>query len=136
MERTSRRAVARRLGIAASLVAAGIYLAIGLGVAAIGSTTDGAEPDLLMFGALMATLSVASAGLIALVDRRWVLIAVASFELLVIVGYVAAAGVRDPAFELWGVAIKVLQIAALGAVGYLAATWRPAGPAPGWRHTA
>ena len=136
METGTRRAWARRLGIAVSLAAALIYLAIGLGIVSIGSTTDGAAPDLLMFGVLMATLSLGTAGLIALVDRRVVLIALAAFEVLVIVGYVAVSGVRDPAFELWGVAIKVLQVAALGAVVYLAATWRPAGRAPGWRHSA
>ena len=36
-----------------------------------------------------------------------------------LIGYVAAAGVREPPFDLWGVVIKVLQATVLVATVYL-----------------
>lgn len=44
---------------------------------------------------------------------------VALFDLGAIVGYFAVAPTRDPHFELWGLAIKAIQVVLLAALGYL-----------------
>ncbi len=56
--------------------------------------------------------------------RVWNLVAL--LDLGAIVGYFAVAPSRDPHFEAWGIAIKVVQVALLAAVGYLIARHRRA----------
>ncbi len=50
---------------------------------------------------------------------RAVWAAVAVLQVIVIVGYFALAGIREPSFELWGLLIKACQVVVLGCVGYL-----------------
>jgi hypothetical protein len=40
-------------------------------------------------------------------------------QVIVLVGYVAAAGLRTPSFEPWGILVKVCQVVVLAAVLYL-----------------
>jgi hypothetical protein len=105
---------------AAAFATAALYLLIGFGVLAIGRAAAGAEaPNLLEFGAIMAAVFVV-VGLLLLRFRTLpVLLAVGVVQVLVLVGYVALADLRVPAFELWGVLIKVLQAAVLIAVAWL-----------------
>ena len=110
----------RWVGIAAALACAGLYLLIGLGALTVGEPTEGGSADLLGFGAPMFVLY----GLTALAIWRWRsragLALVAGFQLVPLLGYVAAAGFREPPYEPWGVLIKVCQVAVLVAAGALA----------------
>jgi hypothetical protein len=116
-----RLSIARWLATGASLVAGAIYLLIGLGIVSIGeSTIDGAN-DLFAFGLMMTAVSVAMAAVTWIARGRALLIGVAIVQVVVLVGYVAFSGVREPTFELWGILIKVCQAAVLGAVVYLLA---------------
>lgn len=113
-------AIARIVAALASLGAGAIYLLIGTNVVSVGRSTQGATTDLFAFGALMAIVSLAVAIALWLVPwSRFALIGVAIVELVALIGYVAAAGVREPPFDLWGVLIKVLQATVLVATVYL-----------------
>ena len=79
--------------------------------------------------ALFALLAV----LLATVPRRPVFLAGAALQLLVIVGYLVIAAERSPAFEAWGVSLKVLQVAVLAALVALAVRGTRAASAPAGR---
>jgi hypothetical protein len=112
-----RSPIARVVAALASLAAGTIYLAIGLGFLSVGESTQEATTDLFGFGALMALVSAAVAVAVWLQPAsRAVLGAVAVVQLIALFGYVAAAGVREPPFELWGVLIKAFQAIVLVAV--------------------
>src|SRR5690348_11293653 len=116
--RTAR--TARLVAVLASLASGAIYLLIGIGVVSVGRSTDGATTDLFAFGALMAIVSVAvAAGVWLAPGSRLVLIGVAIVQLIALIGYVAAAGLREPPFDLWGILIKVGQGTVLVATVYL-----------------
>jgi len=113
-------AIARIVAALASLGAGAIYLLIGTNVVSVGRSTQEATTDLFAFGALMAIVSLVVAIALWLVPwSRFALIGVAIVELVALIGYVAAAGVREPPFDLWGVLIKVLQATVLVATVYL-----------------
>jgi hypothetical protein len=113
-------AIARIVATLASLGAGAIYLLIGTGVVSVGRSTQEATTDLFAFGALMAIVSLAVAIALWLVPwSRVVLIGVALVELIALIGYVAAAGLREPPFDLWGVLIKLFQATVLVAAVYL-----------------
>ena len=123
---------ARRIGITAALVAGGIYLLIGLDTLSVGTSTTGETTDLLPFGLAMGVFSLASAIALYLAHaRRW-LVAVAAIQLVPLLGYVAFNAYREPAFEPWGVLIKVCQAVVLVAAAMLA-VWSH--PAPATRPT-
>lgn len=113
--------IARLVAAIASLGAGAIYLLIGTGVMSVGrSTQEEATTDLFAFGAFMAIVSLAVAIAVWLVPwSRFALIGVAIVELVALIGYVAAAGLREPPFDLWGVLIKVFQATVLVATVYL-----------------
>ncbi|HEX5588850.1 MAG TPA: hypothetical protein VFX65_00980 [Candidatus Limnocylindrales bacterium] len=116
MDRT--RAI--RTGAAgAALVAAALYFLIAAGVLDIGESTNGEDPGLFEFGAFMGVIFVGVALALLQVRSRLVWAGVAILQVIVLVGYVAAAQIRIPAFEAWGLLIKACQLAILGAVGYL-----------------
>ena len=111
---------ARLVAVLASLAAGAIYLFIGTGVVSVGRSTQDATTDMFAFGVLMGVVSLAIAvGVWLLPASRSVLIGVAFLELVALIGYVAAAGVREPPFELWGLAIKFFQTTVLIATVYL-----------------
>jgi hypothetical protein len=113
-------AIARLVATLASLGAGAIYLLIGTGVVSVGRSTQEATTDLFAFGAFMAIVSLAVAIAVWLVPwSRLALIGVAIVELVALIGYVAAAGLREPPFDLWGVLIKVFQATVLIATVYL-----------------
>jgi hypothetical protein len=111
--------LARIVAIGGALGATALYLLIGLGVLAIGKAANGGTSDLFSFGAMMAVVFGVTALLLARFRSRAVLVTVAVLQVIVLVGYVAFAGVRDPAFELWGVSVKACQAIVLAAVVYL-----------------
>ena len=86
----------------------------------VGESTTEATTDLFGFGALMGGLYVVTAVALWMVRSRFALAALSAFQLIPILGYVAAAGLREPPFEIWGVSIKVCQAIVLVAAGVLA----------------
>jgi hypothetical protein len=99
--------------VVASITAGVVYLLIGLGVVGVGTSTQDATNDLFTFGIAMAGASLAVAALLWFLPRRRILLGVVGFQLLVLVGYVLAAGLREPPFELWGLLIKACQAVVL-----------------------
>ena len=114
------RHTVRYVGAAAATVTAVLYLLVGFEVLPVGEPTSGGPSDLLAFG-LMAggTFAVAAVALL-LRDSRILSAAVAIWSLVTIVGYFAFAGLREPPFEIWGLAIKAGQVFVFGAAAYLA----------------
>lgn len=111
---------ARLVAAAAALVAAGLYLLIGLGVLDIGESTQAAAAtDLFAFGAMMAATFAVVAALLWRLRSALLWAAVAVLQVIVLVGYVAFANVRDPAFDPWGILIKICQAIVLVAMAYL-----------------
>ena len=114
--------------VLASLAAGLVYLLIGLGLVSVGTSTQDATTDLFAFGVSMAVASVAIAALLWFVPRRGVLFGVVAFQLLVLIGYVLAAGVREPPFELWGLLVKACQ--AVGLIAAILLVTEPRGSQP------
>lgn len=124
----------RQVAVGVSGIAAAIYLLIGLGTLTVGKSTDGSATDLFAFGVLMAAVSGGVAVLLWVVPRRASWVTAAVVEATALIGYVAVAGVREPPFELWGLAIKTCQLVVLVAAVYVLAHRRDVEPA--WRHPA
>jgi hypothetical protein len=106
----------RRAAAAAPAAVATLYAATGTGLVAV--TADqppGVVPPLLVASALFTVLAV----LLLRVAQRWVWIAGAALQVLLILMYLLVAADRTPAFEAWGIAVKLLQIGLLAAFGAL-----------------
>ena len=110
----------RSIGAGAAVLAAAVYLFIGLGLLSIGTAASGEAPDLLSFGMTMAVMSIVVAAVLMRFRSRAVTLAVAGLQVLVIVGYFAMSNIRTPPVEVWGLVIKALQVVVLIAAGVLA----------------
>lgn len=97
-------------------VVAVAYLLIGVSAIHVVEDQQGTVPPMLVSALLFAGLTVA----LARAPRRGVIVAGIALQILVIVGYLAVAAERTPAFEAWGIAIKVVQVALVGMLAYLA----------------
>ena len=128
--RPTARPTAMTAAVLASLAAGLAYLLIGLGLVSVGTSTQEATTDLFGFGVAMAAASVGIAALLWFVPRRRILLGVVGFQLLVLVGYVLAAGLREPPFELWGLLIKACQAVVLVAAVLLVTETRTVGTLP------
>jgi hypothetical protein len=111
----------RSIGAGAAVLAAVVYLFIGLGVLSIGTAASGEAPDLVSFGLTMAVVFVVVAAVLLRFRSRTVTFAVAGVQVLVIVGYFAMSSIRNPPVELWGLLIKGLQVVVLVAAALLLA---------------
>jgi hypothetical protein len=100
-----------------------IYYLIGLGVLSIGRTTTGESADPAGFGFGAGTAFLILTLLLLLTDRRWLWTLAAVVQVLAFIMYFAVSGVREPAFEMWGILLRMLQVVLLGTLIYLA--WRP-----------
>ena len=109
---------ARYLAVGGAAAAALLYLLIGFEVLAIGESKSDAN-DILGFGVSAGTTFALIAIVVAFVHRRLVLVIAALLDAAVIVGYFAFAGVREPAYEPWGLLVKAAQLVLLAGVGYL-----------------
>jgi hypothetical protein len=87
-----------------------IYLLIFAGPLSIGEATSGDLGILGVAGLVFAGMAL----LLWFVDKRWVLAAVAAFQVPIFAMYLAIAPERDPSFELWGVSLRVLQVVVVG----------------------
>lgn len=116
--RTVRYAAATLAGAMAS-----IYFLIGVGVLIVVTPVEG-DASMLAFGASAGAAFLLGALLLIAVDRRvlWVLGAV--LQVLVVWAYIAVAPDRTPAFETWGITLRVIQLPLFAALVYLAV--RPA----------
>jgi hypothetical protein len=112
--RTVRRAAAALAGAMAA-----IYFLIGLGVLTVveGQSTD---TSLLGFGAMAGSAFLLGAVLLLATDRRWLWILGALLQLFVVGGYVMVAADRTPAFEVWGITLRIIQVPLFAALVYLA----------------
>lgn len=117
MDPTRRRV--RYISAAAAAAMAVIYYLIGLGVLYIGGSTTGEMVDLRVFGGGAGTGFLLLAALLAFTDRRWLWVLAALVQVWVYVVYLAASGGRDPAFEMWGITLRILQLPVLVGLIYL-----------------
>jgi hypothetical protein len=117
-----RRRRVRLLAAGLAAATALVYALIGLGVVSIVDEVSGDAPDLLTFGLGAGAAYVLGACLLLAFDRRalWVLGSI--LQVGVIVMYVVVSSTRTPPFEVWGLAIKALQVVLLGALLYLSIT--------------
>ncbi len=103
------RGAAVILAVACALV----YAAIGLGLIY-------EQPDhgirLWAFGFSAALAFGAGVALLLLMPGRAVLVLGALFQVFVIVAYVVVAPTRHPPFEIWGLSLKIAQVAILAAL--------------------
>lgn len=111
--RTVRYAAA---GLSAAMAA--VYFLIGIGVLHVVETHPG-DPSLLSFGLPASGAFLLGSLLLVLFDRRALWILGAVLQALVVLGYFAVAASRTPAFEVWGIALRLIQIPLFVALVYL-----------------
>jgi len=114
-----RRAI-RYLAAALSAAAAAVYVLIGLEVIRVVDTNPPDMPSLLPFGLLSGGAFLLGAVLLVLFDRRILWVLGGLFQVGAIVMYFAVAPQRDPSYEPWGIGLKLVEVALLVALGYLA----------------
>lgn len=113
----------RMIGAACAAVMAAIYYLIGLGLLDVGAATDGSDAgSMLTFGGLAGSAFLLGAILLALFDRRWIWWLGLIFQLFVYFAYVQVAGIRNPPFEVWGIALRVIELPLTIILAYLAIT--------------
>lgn len=111
--------LARYVAIAASAVAAALYVLIGFQVVSIGQAASGGTPDLLGFGLAAGAFFTALALLLVFAKGRLVWVPVAIADVVVVLAYFAMANLRDPQFEAWGLSVKAAQLVMFAALAYL-----------------
>jgi hypothetical protein len=116
--RIHRRTV-RYVAATVSAAMALIYFLIGLGVANVGGGPSD-RTFLWIFGGAAGGAFLLGAVLLALFDRRWLWILGALFQVFVYWAYFDVARTRDPAFETWGISLRIIQVPLLLALTYLA----------------
>ena len=119
----------RYLAAASAATMAAIYFLIGLGVLDIGGSSTGEQVDLGMFGASAGSAFLMIAVLALATDRRWIWAVAAIFQVFVFATYVGTSAIREPPFELWGLTLRLLQLALFGALVYLSVKAPSASPA-------
>jgi hypothetical protein len=86
---------------------AAIYLAIAVGMLSVGRAETGDLGILGVAGGVFGGLAVA----LLVVRRRWLWIGAALLQVPIFAMYLAVAPERDPHYEVWGVTLRVLQVA-------------------------
>lgn len=97
----------RRVAAGLCGVMAAVYLAIAAGATSIEPSE---EMSLAAFGIVSASIFVVGSGLLLTLDRRPVWAAGAVLQLMIAAMYVAVSAERTPAFEAWGLGLRVLQV--------------------------
>lgn len=123
-----RQHVRWRVRLAAGVLAladAVVYALIGAGAARVLEDAAGAGVSLATFGAMAGSAFLLGAVLLWAFDRRVLWFLGAAFQLFVIVVYLEVAAERTPAYEPWGIGLKVTQAVLLVLLAYLALTPRP-----------
>lgn len=114
----SRRTV-RNFAAAVSAVTALLYALIGVGVLTVVEPGTSDEGDMLAFGLPAAGAFLVGSLLLVLFDHRVLWLLGAILQVIVLVGYVAMAGIRTPQFEVWGILIKVTQLVLFCSLSFL-----------------
>ncbi len=104
---SSNRRTMRRIAAGICVVVAAIYLAIAAELTSIGPSD---EMDLVVFGVGAAAIFLVGAALLLTQDRRPLWAAGAALQLMIGAMYLAVSGDRVPAFEVWGLGLRVLQV--------------------------
>lgn len=125
---------ATRIAVAVLAAAAAlVYALIGFEVLSIGETKAG-DPSLLWFGVPAALAFAFGAVAVIASDRKLVWALGALFQVFVIWAYFEVAPQRTPPFEVWGILLRVAQVAMLAGLAYMLvrhpAPWRQARRAP------
>lgn len=113
------RRTVRLVAAAAAAAMAIIYYLIGFGVLTVVRSVSG-DMDLLVFGLMAGSAFLLGAVLLLAFDRRILWILGALLQLFVVWGYLAVAPDRTPAYEPWGIALRIIQIPLFAALVYLA----------------
>lgn len=124
------RQLLRRGAAGIAAVMAGIYYLIGVGVLAVVDQQPG-DPSMLIFGAAAGSAFLLGAILLVAFDRRILWILGALLQLFVAWAYFSVAAERVPAFETWGITLRLLQIPLFAALVWLAIRPAPAAAARG-----
>ena len=82
--------------------------------------------DLVVFGFSAGTAFLIVAALLALTDRRWISVLSLLFQVSVYVTYIGVSGGREPAFEIWGITLRLIQLVVIASLFYLIVTPRSA----------
>lgn len=101
------RRVMRRVAAGLCVVMAAVYLTIAAGGTSIEPSE---EMSLAAFGIVSASIFLVGAGLLVALDRRPVWAAGAVLQLMIAAMYLAVSTERTPAFEAWGLGLRVLQV--------------------------
>jgi hypothetical protein len=109
----------RYVAAAASATMAIIYALIGLRILDIGGGTTPDHVDVGLFGGAAGGAFLFLSFLLVLTDRRWLWIPALIFQVYVYAIYIGTSGIRVPPYEIWGIAIHVVQIPLLVALVYL-----------------
>lgn len=106
MPAPSHRALMRYIAAAISCAAASVYVFIATNVVTVmeDQTAEAPVPPIVA-----AILLAVVAGLLMRSDRRGVLIGAISVQAFLIVFYFLVAIEREPAFEAWGIGLKLAQ---------------------------
>jgi hypothetical protein len=113
-ELMERRRKIRRITAALCAVVAAVYFLIGARVVMVLDT-----PEYQPFGTVVGLAYVLGAFLLLAMDDRTVNAVGAFFQVALLFGYVDIARTRTPMFEIWGIAIWVVQVVILIALVYL-----------------
>lgn len=96
------------------VVAAGICGVIAAGYLAIAAGLTSIEPsedmDIVVFGVGAAAIFLIGAALLLTQDRRPLWAAGAALQIMIAAMYLAVSSDRTPAFEAWGLGLRVLQV--------------------------
>ena len=116
-----RRQVRYLAAIAAGAMAA-IYFLIGLGVLEVVDPASAADTgtDMLGFGASAGAMFLLGAVLLLALDRRFLWVGGAVLQVLVFAMYLVVSQQRTPAFEIWGITLRIIQVPLFAALVYLA----------------
>lgn len=112
----------RRVAAALAFANAVVYALIGAGVARVVEDGGSAGVSLAVFGATAAAAFLLGAVLLVVIDNRLVWLVGAVFQVFTIVAYLNVAPQRAPAYEPWGISLKIAQAALLALLAYLALT--------------
>jgi hypothetical protein len=119
MRAPSHHTLIRYLAAAIAGAAAIVYVLIAINIITVmEDQADEAPVPPLVAAGLLAAVSV----LLCLTGRRGVLIGGAAVQVFLIVLYFLIAGEREPAFEAWGIGLKVAQTAVLALLAWLLLT--------------
>lgn len=122
MEAVLTRRRARYVAAALSVVIAGLYACIALGIAHVVETVTSSEEFgiRLAFATPAALVFLLGAFLLLRYDDRRLWLAGLALQMFIIAMYIAVGADREPAFEAWGISIRIVQILLLFPLTYLA----------------